>query len=170
MESPGRRTHRRHSAEFKAQVVTACRQPGVSIAAVALANGVNANMLRRWVGEAARTGALVAGAPVVGSASAAAGASGLAGFVAVQMAAPSAVSAQPDIYIELTRGPTVIVMRWPASGDPLRIRPCAQVLLADVTHKALWRISGPATPGLPFASVSRKSASLPRTRSGECRR
>lgn len=28
------------------------RQPGVSTAAVALANGLNANMLRRWVREA----------------------------------------------------------------------------------------------------------------------
>ena len=44
-----RRRRRTHSAEFKAKVVAACRQPGVSIAAVALANGLNANLLRRWV-------------------------------------------------------------------------------------------------------------------------
>jgi transposase-like protein len=44
-----RRRLRTHSAEFKAKVVSACRQPGVSIAAVALANGLNANLLRRWV-------------------------------------------------------------------------------------------------------------------------
>jgi transposase len=42
-----RRRRRTHSAEFKAKVVSACRQPGVSIAAVALANGLNANLLRR---------------------------------------------------------------------------------------------------------------------------
>jgi hypothetical protein len=41
VESAGRRTHRRHGADFKAQVIRACRQPGVSIAAVALANGLN---------------------------------------------------------------------------------------------------------------------------------
>jgi len=45
----GRRHRRQHSAEFKAKVVAACRKPGVSIAAVALANGLNANLLRRWV-------------------------------------------------------------------------------------------------------------------------
>lgn len=56
VESPGRRTYRRHGAKFKAQVVRACRQPGVSIAAVALANGLNANMLRRSMVEAERVG------------------------------------------------------------------------------------------------------------------
>lgn len=44
-----RRRRRTHSAEFKAKVVSACRQQGVSIAAVAMANGLNANLLRRWV-------------------------------------------------------------------------------------------------------------------------
>ena len=43
------RRHRRHSPEFKAQVIAACLQPGVSIAAVALANQLNANFLRGWV-------------------------------------------------------------------------------------------------------------------------
>ena len=40
---------RRHSAEFKADVVASCCKAGVSIASVALANGVNANLVRRWV-------------------------------------------------------------------------------------------------------------------------
>ena len=115
VESPGRRTHRRHGAEFKAQVVMACRQPGVSIAAVALANGLNANMLRRWVVEAERVGnRTVSGHRALGV-SATAGASGLPGFVAVQMPTPPAASAEPDIHIELTRGPTTIVMRWPST-------------------------------------------------------
>ena len=47
--SAGARRRRSHSAEFKAQVIAACLQPGVSIAAVALANGLNANFLRSWV-------------------------------------------------------------------------------------------------------------------------
>ena len=41
VEPSGRRTHRRHSADFKARVVAACRQPGVSIASVALAKAAN---------------------------------------------------------------------------------------------------------------------------------
>ena len=45
----GRRRRRRHSVEFKAHVVQACRHPGVSIASVAQAHGLNANLLRRWL-------------------------------------------------------------------------------------------------------------------------
>ena len=46
---PASGPRRRHSAEFKAQVIAACLQPGVSIAAVALANQLNSNFLRSWV-------------------------------------------------------------------------------------------------------------------------
>ena len=49
LNAPTSRRHRRHSDEFKAQAIEACLQPGVSIAAVALANQLNANMLRSWV-------------------------------------------------------------------------------------------------------------------------
>lgn len=52
LTTPAGRSWRRHSAEFKARVIELARQPGVSTAAVALANGLNANMLRRWVREA----------------------------------------------------------------------------------------------------------------------
>jgi transposase-like protein len=48
---PAKRGWRRHSDEFKARVIDLARQPGASTAAVALANGFNANMLRRWVRE-----------------------------------------------------------------------------------------------------------------------
>ncbi|MFT7721726.1 MAG: transposase [Roseateles sp.] len=48
----GRRRRRRHTAEFKAAVIEECLRPGVSIAAVALAHGLNANMLRKWVIDA----------------------------------------------------------------------------------------------------------------------
>lgn len=43
---PIRRTH---SPEFKASVLAACHQPGASIAAVALANGINANVVHKWL-------------------------------------------------------------------------------------------------------------------------
>lgn len=51
-----KRRWRRHSPEFKARVIELARQPGTSVAAVTLANGLNANMLRRWVHEAAVDG------------------------------------------------------------------------------------------------------------------
>ena len=44
-----KRQLRNHSIEFKSDLVTMCRQPGVSLSAVALENGVNANFLRRWM-------------------------------------------------------------------------------------------------------------------------
>ena len=115
IESPGRRTHRRHSAEFKAQVIRACRQPGVSSAAVALANGLNANMLRRWMREADCVGAMAVSGHGAVAVSATAVASSLPAFVAVQMPSPPAAPAESDIHIELKRGPTTITMRWPAS-------------------------------------------------------
>ncbi|APW40395.1 hypothetical protein RD110_01130 [Rhodoferax koreense] len=46
------RRRRKHSDEFKVQVVAACSQPGVSIAAVSMAHGVNANLARRWIFDA----------------------------------------------------------------------------------------------------------------------
>jgi transposase-like protein len=48
----GPRRRRPHSDEFKARAVASCMQPGMSMAAVAMAHGVNANLLRRWVREA----------------------------------------------------------------------------------------------------------------------
>ena len=44
-----RRTHRTYTPQFKAELVAACRQPGASVAAVALQHGMNANVLHRWL-------------------------------------------------------------------------------------------------------------------------
>lgn len=42
---------RRFSPEHKASLVAACLQPGSSVSAVALANGINTNMVHRWIRE-----------------------------------------------------------------------------------------------------------------------
>ncbi len=39
----------RRSPELKAAIVAACLVPGASVAAVALAHGVNANLVRKWI-------------------------------------------------------------------------------------------------------------------------
>jgi transposase len=44
----GRRTY---TEEFKRTVVGQCNEPGVSLAAVAMAHRLNANLVRRWVGH-----------------------------------------------------------------------------------------------------------------------
>ncbi len=46
-----RRTRRTHSEAFKQSLIEACGEPGASVAGVALANGINANQLRRWMRE-----------------------------------------------------------------------------------------------------------------------
>jgi len=46
---PNTLIRRNHSPEFKAQVLAACRQPGASIAAVALAHGLNSNVVHKWL-------------------------------------------------------------------------------------------------------------------------
>jgi len=39
---------RRFSKAFKAKIIAACDEPGASVAGVALANGLNANLVHRW--------------------------------------------------------------------------------------------------------------------------
>lgn len=111
---PAARTRRRHSPRFRAQVVTACLQPGVSIAAVALANGLNANLVRRWVKEhreGVRSAATVAGA---GGQDKAGRDAPPAQFVAVAVAAEAAAPAG-DIRLEVRRGETVVQINWPGA-------------------------------------------------------
>lgn len=45
------RTRRVYSAQFKAELIATCQQPGASIAATARQHGMNANVLHRWLRE-----------------------------------------------------------------------------------------------------------------------
>jgi transposase-like protein len=54
--SSPRQTHRTYTREFKAELVAACQQPGVSIAGLGSSHGMNANVLHRWLKEHARDG------------------------------------------------------------------------------------------------------------------
>lgn len=108
--APGRRRRRRHSAEFKASVVRACLQPGVSIAAVALANGLNANMLRKWVIDTERA-ASASFEPALLPAPSAADPS--PGFIALSL---PAAATPADIRIEVQRAGTTISVTWPSSA------------------------------------------------------
>ena len=108
---PGRRRRRKHSAQFKAQVVAACRRPGVSIAAVALEHRLNANLLRRWVVTQERARADESVEPRVMPARAIANAA----FVPVEVQTPM-TAATHEIVIELRRGATAIKVSWPMSA------------------------------------------------------
>lgn len=110
---------RKHSAELKARVLSECREPRASIAAVALAHGLNANLVRKWLvgrglgrpsldpAELERASlvmrAAVNGAPGAGRAP-------QGPFVALQMpnAGPQAIE------IELSSGERRLKVNWPA--------------------------------------------------------
>lgn len=102
---PNRRK-RRHSAEFKKQVVKACSVPGVSIAGVALACGLNANLVRRW---------LVDHGVTPKRRRTASGAAQTPEFVPVTVDPPRAV-ATPEIRIELRRGTATVTVHWPVQA------------------------------------------------------
>ena len=106
----GRRRRRRHSAEFKALVVDECLRPGVSIAAVALGHGLNANMLRKWVIDGEHR--LAAPAPAA-SAETEVPPKPLPTFVPLALPA-SAV--EGDIHVELQRAGTTVKIVWPAAA------------------------------------------------------
>src|SRR5207249_4564463 len=54
--SSRRRPRRRHPIAEKLAIVRECLQPGASLAGVALAHQVNANMVRKWVVKYQRGG------------------------------------------------------------------------------------------------------------------
>ncbi len=97
----GRRRRRLHSDEFKADAVAAASQPGMSMASVALARGINANLLRRWVREAELPPARVLAKSV----------SAATTFVPVQLPEPAMPTG--EIRIEVRRGSMTISVAWP---------------------------------------------------------
>jgi transposase-like protein len=102
----GRRRRRRHTAEFKAAVIEECLKPGVSVAAVALAHSLNANMLRKWVIDAEHK--VMAPPPT-----AAPEPEPPPTFIPLALPAPTV---DGEIRIELQRAGTVIKLVWPAAA------------------------------------------------------
>jgi len=104
----GRRRRRRHSDLFKAEAVGACQQPGISVAAVALARGINASLLRRWVKQAERSGAPIAIRPAMPGMAMA----GPEGFVPVALSEATA----SVIRIKVRRRGSSVTVQWPTSA------------------------------------------------------
>jgi transposase len=113
----GRRRRRLHSSHFKAEAVGACQQAGVSIAAVALARGLNASMLHRWVKEADRRGRPIA----IRSKAPSVAIENSESFVPVAL--PSSPT-ESVIRVELRRKGRSMILQWPASAA----RECALLL------------------------------------------
>ena len=56
----GRDGRRRYELQSKRALALACLRPGVSLAGMALKHGVNANVLRKWVGRYRQAGCAAA--------------------------------------------------------------------------------------------------------------
>ena len=127
---------RRHSAELKTNVLAACDEPGASISGVALAHGLNANLVRKWrSGRGVKRAGVTVEPPLVSAAPKrpASTTSPLLGanpeFVAIEMPGPvrpaataaarhagAVPSAAPLIHVELRRGALHLNVRWPTSA------------------------------------------------------
>ena len=97
MEEIKRAPRRKHSAELRALVLRECARPGASVAAVAMAHGLNANLVRKW-----RLSAM--GGSVPGALAQVNKSSGE--FVALAMSPQCGAVSPEDIRIELRRGAT----------------------------------------------------------------
>lgn len=116
ISSVPRRPRQSYTKAFKAELIAACMVAGASVAAIAMANQVNANLLRRWIKQqqampaptasAVRAEALPSPAIVPVS-------------VPAKMAPPTG-----DIHCEIRHRQAVIVVTWPADQSTA----CAQWL------------------------------------------
>jgi transposase len=92
-------SRRRHGLELKRQVLGECAAPGASVAKVAMAHGLNANLVHKWRRQS-QAGTAVAAA-----------------FVPVAVAAPSVLSEPVQfVDLELQRGAISVRVRWPMAG------------------------------------------------------
>jgi transposase len=103
-----RPTRRYYSQQLKADVIQECRQGSASVAGVALAHGINANIVHRWLHEDERAALLLRAQS----------------FVPVTLEQASSAlpavkggsSATPDIRIEVHKGSSTITVNWPLEG------------------------------------------------------
>ncbi|UUZ77149.1 transposase [Polaromonas sp. P1(28)-13] len=102
----GRPKRRFYRPELKTQVVAECQAQGASVAGVALAHGINANIVHRWLHE--RAGQLPAVAPQE--------------FLPLTLKAPAVelpeataapAKAEHDIRIEVRRSTGTVTVNWP---------------------------------------------------------
>lgn len=112
IKAPMRRSRRRYTEEFKKQAIEACLQPGISMASVALANGLNANLLRRWVIE--RQEAVAGSVTLPDQHPLEITEPSIPALVPITVAMPE-ISPSGDIKIEIHRNQTLISISWPVS-------------------------------------------------------
>jgi len=95
-------SRRRYSAELKAEVLAQCDAPGASVAKVAMAYGINANVVHRWR-QLMREGRTEAAPP-------------RREFVPVPLTTAAPAGGGGEIRIQLRRGATAMTIAWPLSA------------------------------------------------------
>jgi transposase len=118
---------RRHSDEFKTKVLIACDEPGASVSGVALAHGLNTNLVRKWRSGHGVKRVGMAVTPTMSTPQTAL--STTAAFVAVEMPVPPKAAAhaavqpttasplaEPLIQIELRCNALHLSVRWPTTA------------------------------------------------------
>ena len=93
---------RRYSPEFKTHIVAACRQPDQSVASVALAHGLNANLVHKWIRNVRQSEEIAA----------------TAAFLPLAVPQPSCRISSPTaecVRIEVVRGAGSVLIEWPLS-------------------------------------------------------
>lgn len=102
MATENSRKRRRHGAELKAQVLAECNAPGASVAKVAMAHGINANIVHGWRKQARKAGAVTVAERFVP--------------VAIAPVVPQ-VADDRAIEVELRRSGITIKLSWPMSAS-----------------------------------------------------
>ncbi|MDP3616168.1 MAG: transposase [Rubrivivax sp.] len=101
MDTENSRKRRRHGAELKAQILAECAVPGASVAKVAMAHGINANIVHGWRKLAREAGAVTVSQQ----------------FVPVAVATSAVPSSDKQaIEVELRRGAVTVKLSWPMSS------------------------------------------------------
>ena len=97
---------RRHDAALKAQVLAECGDPEASVARVAQAHGLNANLVHKWRRMAAAPAVVSPGAPLAHA------------FIPLSLAPSQAAPAPPaeELIIELRRGALAVKATWPVTA------------------------------------------------------
>jgi transposase len=100
MTTENKRIRRTHTAVLKSQILAECEVPGASVARVAMAHGINANIVhgwRRWARERKQ-------APTAQTSF-------------VPLAIEAAVQTERSVAIELRRGAVSMTLNWPLSAS-----------------------------------------------------
>jgi transposase len=106
-----KRVRRNHTPALKAQILAECAAPGASVARVAMAHGINANIVHGWRKLAREQALARTSAPVATPVS-----SSVVAPTFVPLAIEAMRAADDRIQVEVRRGGLSMTIAWPRSA------------------------------------------------------